>query len=82
MPIYTYRCVACGTEREELQPMGASAPGPCAACGGELRRTYGRVGVRFGGWGFASTDGLVSDARPKKDFRELRSRAERIADEP
>ncbi|HEY7281583.1 MAG TPA: FmdB family zinc ribbon protein [Actinomycetota bacterium] len=78
MPIYGYRCAACGHELEELQPMGADPPGPCPACGGDLRRTYGRVGVVFAGWGFNANDRLLPGDRPRKDFRTLKERAERI----
>ena len=60
--------------------MGSGPPGPCPECGGELRRAYGRVGVVFSGWGFRSTDRLLPKDRPKKDFRTLRERAERIAE--
>ncbi|HEV8683608.1 MAG TPA: zinc ribbon domain-containing protein [Actinomycetota bacterium] len=80
MPLYEYRCRACGHHVEELQPMGSGAPGPCPACGGELRRAYGRVGVRLEGWGFSRTDGLIPDDRPRKDFKRLREKAEEITD--
>jgi putative FmdB family regulatory protein len=80
VPIYDYRCRSCGHELEEVQKMGSGPPGPCPACGGELRRVYGRVGVRFSGWGFASTDSLVPGDRPKKDFRTLKRKAEEISD--
>jgi predicted nucleic acid-binding Zn ribbon protein len=60
--------------------MGAGPPGPCKECGGELRKIYGRVGVRFSGWGFKSTDALVPGDRPRKDFKRLREKAEEIAD--
>jgi predicted nucleic acid-binding Zn ribbon protein len=60
--------------------MGSDPPGSCAECGGELRRVYGRVGVRFSGWGFKSTDSLVPEGRPRKDFKKLREKAEEIAD--
>jgi putative FmdB family regulatory protein len=78
MPVYEYRCRSCGASREEIQPMGAGAPGPCAACGGELRRVYGRVGVRFEGWGFRSTDKLLPGDRRNKDFRTLSRKADEI----
>ena len=81
MPVYEYRCKACGAVREEIQPMGSSPPDACLACGGtELRRIYGRVGIRFSGWGFKSTDSLVPEDRPRKDFRKLREKADEIAD--
>ena len=78
MPVYEYACRACGHRLEEIQPMGAGAPGPCPECGGELRRVYGRVSVRFSGWGFSSTDKLIPEDRPRKDFRKLREKAEEL----
>jgi hypothetical protein len=64
-----------------LQPLAAGPPdGGCGNCGGALRKRYGRVAVRYGAWGFGSTDALVPDQRGK-DFAQLRERAERISDE-
>ena len=80
MPVYEYRCVDCDRRTEEIQPMGAGPPGACEDCGGELRRVYGRVGVRFSGWGFSRTDALLPDDRRRKDFRRLRDKAEEISD--
>jgi putative FmdB family regulatory protein len=78
MPVYEYACRSCEHRLEEVQPMGSGPPGPCPECGGELRRVYGRIGVRFSGWGFSSTDKLVPDGRPRKDFGKLREKAEEI----
>ncbi len=80
MPVYEYRCRRCQAKVEEVQPMGAGPPGSCRKCGGELRRVYGRVGVRFSGWGFKSTDSLLPDDRPRKDFEQLREKADEITD--
>jgi putative FmdB family regulatory protein len=80
VPIYEYRCKACQVSVEELQPMGSGPPGPCSACGGELRRAYGRVAVRFSGWGFSRNDRLVPGDRPRKDYKQLAQKAEEIAD--
>lgn len=80
MPVYEYRCRACGASTEAIQPVGSKAPGPCEACGGELKRVYGRVAVRFSGWGFSSTDRLVPGDRPRKDFRKLAEKAEEISE--
>ena len=80
MPVYEYACRACGEITEHLQPLGSDAPGPCAACGGELRRRWSRVAVKYQSWGFTSTDKLVGDDRRDQDFRALRDRAERISD--
>ena len=60
--------------------MGSGPPGPCSECGGKLRRRYGRVGVRFSGWGFRRTDSLVPGDRPRKDFEKLKQKAEEISE--
>ena len=80
VPVYEYVCKACGERLEEIQPMGSGPPGPCPACGGELRRVYGRVAVRFSGWGFRRTDSLVPEDRPRKDFKRLAEKADEIAE--
>jgi putative FmdB family regulatory protein len=80
VPIYEYRCRGCGHRLEEVQAMGAGPPGPCPRCGDQLRRAYGRVGVRFSGWGFSRTDGLLPEDRPRKDFRTLKDKAEELTD--
>ena len=80
MPVYEYVCRSCEAAEEHLQSLGAGVPGPCAACGGELRKKFSRVAVRYEGWGFTSTDSLVNDTRGR-DFKALRSKAEQIADE-
>ncbi|HEX8001498.1 MAG TPA: zinc ribbon domain-containing protein [Mycobacteriales bacterium] len=80
MPVYEYACRACDAVEEHLLRLGEEWAEPCAACGGELRRKFSRVAVRYEGWGFTSTDSLVKDTRGK-DFKALRERAERISDE-
>lgn len=81
MPIYEYACRSCGNRLEEMQPMGAGPPGSCPECGGELRRAYGRVGVRFSGWGFSKTDALLPEGRrSRKDYRKVKDRADEIRD--
>jgi putative FmdB family regulatory protein len=80
MPVYEYACRACGEVEEHLQPLGSDAPGPCEACGGELRRRWSRVAIKYQRWGFTSTDKLLPEDRRNQDFRTLRDRAERVAD--
>ena len=60
--------------------MGSPPPGSCEVCGGELKRVYGRVGVRFSGWGFRRNDALVPGDRPRKDFKQLEQKAQEIRD--
>jgi putative FmdB family regulatory protein len=81
MPIYEYRCDACGERVELLQALGTGPPGEgCPSCAGCLRRVFSRVAVRYGSWGFRHTDALVPDTRGK-DYRTLHERAERLSDE-
>jgi len=80
VPVYEYRCTVCGTSLEEIKPMDAGPPGPCLECGGDLKRVYGRVGVRFSGWGFERNDSLLPGDRRRKDFKKLREKAEEISE--
>jgi putative FmdB family regulatory protein len=79
MPVYVFRCRACGAESERLLPLGDTGPRPCEACGGEARQRFGRVAVSYNDFGFTATDSLVSDPRGK-DFRTLREKANEISD--
>jgi len=45
-----------------------------------LRRVYGRVGVRFSGWGFERNDSFLPGDRRRKDFKKLREKAEEISE--
>lgn len=80
MPIYEYRCRDCRHTLEELQPAGSGPPGPCPSCGGELRRVWSRVGIRFSGWGFERTDSLLPPDRRRRDYRSLKEKAEEISE--
>lgn len=79
MPVYEYRCTD-GHDTEALLPLDAAPPEDgCPVCGNPVRKRFSRVAVRFGGWGFNATDSLVRDPG-RTDFKQLRDRAERIAD--
>ena len=80
VPVYEYRCVENGHVVEVVGPMGSEPPAACPECGAGLRRLWSRVGVRFHGWGFRSTDDLVPEDRPRKDFRTLKDKAEEISE--
>lgn len=80
MPVYVFRCTSCGAETEHLLALGELDPRACDKCGGEARHRLARVAVRYGDWGFTSTDKLVGDTRGK-DFKRLRDKAEQISDE-
>lgn len=84
MPVFDYRCTACGDRTEHILLAGETPPNACAACGGALKRAWGgsRIHINLEGWGFSKTDALLPDARgPRRDFKALRERAQRLVDE-
>lgn len=57
MPIYEYRCTACGHELEKLQRLGDAPLTDCPECGkAELRRLVSAAGFRLKGGGWYETD--------------------------
>lgn len=81
MPVYEYVCAGCDRDLDRILPMGrADQPGPCPDCGGDLRRRFSRIAVKYTSWGFSRTDGLVPDRPGRGDYREVAERAERISE--
>lgn len=56
MPTYEYRCKSCGEELEVVQSFTDDPLTECPACGGALRKVFGRIGITFKGSGFYKTD--------------------------
>jgi putative FmdB family regulatory protein len=57
MPIYGYRCQACGHDFEVMQKMSDPAPAACPACGkGELRKQLSAAGFQLKGNGWYASD--------------------------
>lgn len=56
MPIYHYRCDACGHEFQHKQRMSDEPLRVCPQCEGAVRRIIQPVGVIFRGSGFYITD--------------------------
>lgn len=68
MPIYEYRCQACGHDFEKLMRMGAEPP-PCPECGAEQimkKVSAGSFVLRGGGW-YRDHYGLKSGASKQAD---------------
>ena len=81
MPVYEYVCAGCGEQLDRILPHDrADDPGACPSCRGELRRRFSRVAVRYEGWGFSKTDGMVPERPGRGDFKQVRERAERLSD--
>lgn len=56
MPTYEYRCKECGEHLEVVQAFTDDPLTECPACGGELRKVFGNIGITFKGSGFYKTD--------------------------
>ncbi len=57
MPIYEYRCQACGHELEKLQKMSDAPLVDCPACGkAALTKLVSAAGFRLKGGGWYETD--------------------------
>jgi putative FmdB family regulatory protein len=72
MPIYEYRCVACGREIEVIHGILAEGPGECDVCGSPMRKLVSTSAIVFRGGGWAKKDA--------RDSRSARS-AERASSE-
>jgi putative FmdB family regulatory protein len=71
MPIYEYRCTACGHEVEVIQKMGDARLRKCDRCSGRLEKLVSRAAfqLRGGGWyseGYAKSD---PDKSKKKEAK-------------
>ncbi len=78
MPIYEYRCEACGHTFELMQKFADAPAETCEVCGGHVVKVFHPVAVHFRGSGFYTTDyGRSSKAaRPGRDDGESASAGE------
>ncbi len=56
MPIYEYRCDACGHTLEVFQKFSDEPLETCEVCGGHLAKVLHPVAIHFKGSGFYTTD--------------------------
>jgi len=56
VPTYEYRCKDCGHDFEAVQAFTEATLTECPACGGQVRKVFGNVGIAFKGSGFYKTD--------------------------
>lgn len=57
MPVYTYRCDACGVEFDQQMSFSDAPLTICPECGQvALKKVYYPVGITFKGKGFYATD--------------------------
>jgi len=56
LPLYPYRCTACGHGFEKIQSFNAPSLKKCPKCGGALERPLTAPGLQFKGSGFYVND--------------------------
>lgn len=66
MPTYSYVCKKCEHSFDLWQDFEAEAETLCPKCGGELRKVFGQLGVRFKGTGFYRTDSRPTESSKPK----------------
>jgi putative FmdB family regulatory protein len=68
VPLYEYRCKACGHQFEKIQSFSAPDEKECPVCKGELERLISAPAVQFKGSGWYVTDyaGKGSSKGPAK----------------
>ena len=68
MPIYEYRCAACGHEFEKMQGMSEPIVRKCPKCGKpKIEKLVSRSSVKFEGSGWYVTDYAKKSTIPLKD---------------
>lgn len=70
MPIYEYRCQACGHQLEAMQKLADDPLKDCPACGkGELKKLISAAGFQLKGTGWYATDfkGGAKKSEPSGD---------------
>ena len=56
MPIYDYRCTACGRSVEVVHSIAGTGPATCEVCGGAMRKLVSTPAIHFKGSGWAKKD--------------------------
>jgi putative FmdB family regulatory protein len=65
MPIYAYRCAACGHSRDVLQKMSDAQLTVCPACGAEqFQKQLTAAGFQLKGSGWYATDFRNNGSKP------------------
>src|SRR5919202_2340501 len=80
MPIYEYRCNACGHQEEHLQKVSEAPLSVCPACGKpEYRKQLSAAGFQLKGTGWYATDfkgGSKKAADTKKEDKKDEKKTE------
>ncbi|HUF20870.1 MAG TPA: zinc ribbon domain-containing protein [Burkholderiales bacterium] len=82
MPIYEYRCAACGHEQEVLQKMSDAPLSDCPACGKPaMSKLISAAGFQLKGTGWYATD-FKAGTRPGPKDKDANPKEETKKEEP
>jgi len=74
MPIYGYRCGACGQEHEALQKVSEPPLKVCPACGKpKLKKLLSAAGFQLKGSGWYATDFKTTGKKPEAKKAETKT---------
>jgi len=74
MPIYDYRCDACGHKEEHLQKVSEAPLSVCPACGKpEYRKQLSAAGFQLKGTGWYATDFKGGSKKPAEKKTDTKS---------
>jgi len=74
MPIYEYRCRACGHQQEHLQKVSERPLSKCPACGKKsYKKQLTAAGFQLKGSGWYATDFKTTGKKPTEKKADLKS---------
>lgn len=79
MPTYEYACRSCSEHLEVVQSFKDDPLTTCPACGGQLRKVFGAIGIAFKGSGFYKNDSRAAASKESKS-RSGAEKADKKAD--
>jgi len=69
MPLYEYKCLACGSSFEVLQKVNEPRLKKCHKCGGQLKKVLSPPAIQFKGSGWYITD-YAQNKKPEKESKD------------
>ena len=69
MPLYEYKCLACGSSFEVLQKVNEPRLKKCPKCRGLLKKVLSPPAIHFKGSGWYITD-YTQNKKPEKESKE------------
>jgi putative FmdB family regulatory protein len=80
MPIYEYKCQACGKRMEKIQKLSDPPCKKCPSCGGALTKLISSPAIQFKGSGFYLTDYAKKNSPAEEKKRKAGEQPEKKAE--